>query len=79
MASYANQVIHKIEEQLVQVIENEMMSKSVWDLEALINELEATSKQYKLSAMAENVLTIANAEYIYRMNRLNKVGIAVTK
>lgn len=79
MASYANQVIHKIEEQLVQVIENEMMSKSVWDLEALVNELEATKKQYKLSAMAEDVLTIANAEYIYRMNRLNKVGIAVTK
>jgi hypothetical protein len=54
-----------------------MNSKSVFDLETLINELEETQNKYKLSQMAEHVLVLAQAEYDFRIRRLNQVGIGL--
>lgn len=79
MHTYSSQVIQHIDSLLGELIENEMMSKSVFDLEAIIDELNETKKQYRLSGMAEHILIVATAEYEFRMSRLNKVGIGVTK
>lgn len=75
MKEYSSQVIKKINESIDELIENEMISKSVFDLEAIIRELNETRDKYKLSIVAEHVLVKATAEYEYRLERLSKVGI----